>query len=60
MLSYAHFVVLHFSGCSVAKTTVAGAILGFGSIFFFCVHMLRDDLAAQQLEDYIDTGNRSL
>ena len=31
---------------------------GFGSIFFFCVHWLRDDLAAQQAEDDIDTGNR--
>lgn len=32
---------------------------GFGSIFFLCVHWLRDDLAAQQAEDDIDTGNRT-
>lgn len=33
--------------------------LGFGSVFFVCVHWLRDDLAAQQADDdYIDTGIR--
>lgn len=32
---------------------------GFGSVFFVCVHWLRDDLAGQQAEDDdFDTGNR--
>ena len=33
---------------------------GFGSVFFICVHWLRDDLAAQQVEDDLDTGSKKI